>query len=111
MTASNPVTVVRPNPSSTRRSVSSTPIRSSSFSPLTHGLGVLGKDNEEGRAETGMYFVQVQAPDHIEAMQAVCPPSLVWNGKLIFLTHSFELGGDKKTKGAALTFVCPFLIM
>ena len=22
--------------------------------------------------------------------------------------RSFELGGDKKTKGAALTFVCPF---
>ena len=25
--------------------------------------------------------------------------------------HSFELGGDKKTKGAALTFVCPFLML
>ena len=39
-------------------------------------FGAIGKDDEEGRTETGMHFVQVQAPDYIEAMQAVCPLSL-----------------------------------
>jgi hypothetical protein len=27
--------------------------------PLMPGLGAIGEDDEEGRAETGMYFVQV----------------------------------------------------
>jgi len=70
MIASSLVTVVRLSPFSTRRSVPSTPITCVPL--LIHGL--LGQDNEEGCAETGMYFLQVQAPDHIEAMQAVCPP-------------------------------------
>lgn len=77
MTASNLATVVRLNPSSTRRSVSSTPITcilpSDAWSSC---FGAIGKDHEEGRTETGVHFVQVQTPDYIEAMQAVCSLSL-----------------------------------
>jgi len=36
---------------------------------------------------------------------------LVRNAWLNSLIHSFELGGDKKTKGAALTFVCPLALV
>jgi len=53
-----------------------------------------------------MHGVQVQGPAVSQAMQAVRPlitPVTLFLG----LTHlfSFELGGEKKTKGAAIQFV------
>ena len=59
-----------------------------------------------------MYRLQVQGTTAIEAMQAVRLSSnrlgFIHSLRLIIsltLLLSFELGGDKKTKGAALTFV------
>lgn len=51
-----------------------------------------------------MYSLQVQGTDDTEEVQAVRILHgfyLVWN----LMNISFELGGEKKTKGAALTFV------
>ncbi len=75
------------------------------FSPIL--VGVLGEDNKEGSAAVGMHCLQIQNAATIEAMQTVrnfntiayiCHPTLSF--------RSFELGGEKKTKGAALQFVC-----
>lgn len=52
-----------------------------------------------------MCFVQDQAPAHPQAMQAVrTPVRQLPEPSLISIYHSFELGGDKRQKGAALTF-------
>lgn len=60
-----------------------------------------GKDDQEGCAATRVHGVQVQGADGVEAMQAVRSLLLSTYG-LTEASHSFELGGDKKTKGAAL---------
>ena len=70
-----------------------------------------GQDNEESRAKTGMHSLQIQDATCIKTLQAVRVLCVFFpaSGKrphLIFLWISFELGGEKKTKGAALTFVC-----
>ena len=66
----------------------------------------LGKDHEEGRAEIGMHGMQVQDAAVSEALQAV-RPILHLHPCIIHTDHdrSFELGGEKKTKGAALQFM------
>jgi hypothetical protein len=52
-----------------------------------------------------MRFVQDQAPAHPQAMQAVRTASSALHRITTDTTyHSFELGGDKRQKGAALTF-------
>ena len=73
-----------------------------SFSPHP----VIGQDYEEGRAAVGMHSVQIQNAAITEALQAVRNSSLSNSFHDAFLS-SFELGGEKKTKGAALTFVSP----
>jgi large subunit ribosomal protein L44e len=66
----------------------------------------LGKDNEEGRLAVRMHTVQVQNAVGLEALQTVRRfLSLLF--LLFTFGTSFELGGEKKTKGAALTFVSP----
>lgn len=69
-----------------------------------------GQDHEEGRLAVGVHFVQIQNAADSQALQAVRSQS--FTGMAAHLqTASFELGGEKKTKGAALTFVrstpCP----
>jgi hypothetical protein len=70
----------------------------------------IGKDNEESRVEAGVQCVQVQNAAYPETLQTVRAAFSLG------LTHtdcsfSFELGGEKKTKGAALTFVRPFMFL
>lgn len=69
----------------------------------------LGKDNEEGGLTVRMHCVQIQGTDGAETLQAVRSPSLSIGLSLIHWCCSFELGGEKKTKGAALTFVSIFV--
>jgi hypothetical protein len=71
----------------------------------------IGKDNKEGRAAIGVHGVQVQDAAFIEALQTVCYVLFTCMYKADDRFSSFELGGEKKTKGAALQFVCyfPFL--
>jgi hypothetical protein len=64
----------------------------------------LGKDDQEGRTALGMHCVQVQDADVAQALQAVRAPRSL-SGVCAELVTSFELGGEKKTKGAALSFV------
>ena len=68
----------------------------------------IGKDNEESCVEAGVQCVQVQNAAYPETLQTVRAAILLGS------THtdrsfSFELGGEKKTKGAALTFVRPLI--
>ena len=52
-----------------------------------------------------MHSLQIQDATCIEALQAVRIADLCIVSRLLTF-RSFELGGEKKTKGAALTFVC-----
>lgn len=69
----------------------------------------IGKDDKEGRAAIGVHGVQVQDATCIEALQAVCSCLIRYRYRPDAFFSSFELGGEKKTKGAALQFVrhCP----
>jgi len=49
--------------------------------------------------------MQVQGTIAFEALQAVCASMSFAIVLWLMLRFSFELGGDKKTKGAALVFV------
>ena len=69
-------------------------------------VGCVGQDDEEDRASARMHCLQIQDAARHQALQAVrlpcrphtrCPCSR--------MSSSFELGGEKKTKGAALQFV------
>ena len=95
--------MVRLSPSSTRRCVA------------IHGLGLLtlnhrdeiGKDHEEGRAPARVHCLQIQDAALTQALQAVRCSSSVRASMFSSELCSFELGGEKKTKGAALQFVRP----
>jgi hypothetical protein len=53
-----------------------------------------------------VHCLQVQDATLAQALQAVRnPPAFDVKTSLKVLVYSFELGGEKKTKGAALTFV------
>jgi len=65
---------------------------------------VIGQDYEEGCPAVGMHSMQIQNAAITETLQAVRSSSLSSSFHDAFLS-SFELGGEKKTKGAALTFV------
>ena len=67
---------------------------------------VIGQDYEKGCAAVRMHSMQIQNAAITEAMQAVRSSSSSNSFHDAFLS-SFELGGEKKTKGAALTFVSP----
>lgn len=66
---------------------------------------MIGKDNQEGCAATRMHGMQVQDAALAQALQAVRILLASCLHVLIHLYFSFELGGEKKTKGAALQFV------
>lgn len=68
----------------------------------------IGQDYQEGRLTVRMHRVQIQNATTFEALQAVRSFNVIrfsLHVVLHFCVISFELGGDKKTKGAALTFV------
>ena len=98
MTGSNRDMVVRLSLFSTRRCV---PIFSVTANSRTLSIG---QDNKEGCAAVGMYSMQIQNAAITETLQAVRNSSSSISFHDAFLS-SFELGGEKKTKGAALTFV------
>lgn len=73
--------------------------------------GRLGQDDEEGRSPARVHRLQVQDAAFPQALQAVrlfasCSPLANVDTR-----RSFELGGEKKTKGAALQFVRALLCM
>lgn len=76
-------------------------------------FGGIGQDDKENRATTRVHIVQVQDATLSQALQAVrlfrCSVSSLHSVLNRFLIRSFELGGEKKTKGAALQFVSFFL--
>lgn len=101
-TESNQVMVVRRSPSSTRRSARS------EYRPHNMALTVLksvGQDHQEGRPAPGVHCLQIQDADLFEALQAVRVFPFFPARCFSQMLSSFELGGEKKTKGAALTFV------
>ena len=100
-TVSSRVTVVRPSPSSTRRCVS---VQYSEPLTLNH-RDEIGKDHEEGRAPARVHCLQIQDAALTQALQAVRCSSGVRSSMFSSELCSFELGGEKKTKGAALQFV------
>jgi len=67
-----------------------------------------GEDNEESGATIGMHSVQIQDAIGTQALQTV-RFFFAKTAQLYDSMRSFELGGEKKTKGAALTFVRPTL--
>ena len=69
------------------------------------GRGTLGQDDEEGRPPARVHGMQVQDAALAQALQAVRILLASCLHVLIHLYFSFELGGEKKTKGAALQFV------
>ena len=70
----------------------------------------IGKDNEESRVAAGVQCVQVQNAAYPETLQTVRAVILLGSAHTD-RSFSFELGGEKKTKGAALTFVRPFVFL
>ena len=83
-TASSPVMVVRPSPSSTRRCVSVQDLR-----PLTLShLDEIGKDHEEGRAPARVHCLQIQDAALTQALQAVRAISFIY---IIDIYHLFQL--------------------
>ena len=66
----------------------------------------VGQDDEEDRASARMHCLQIQDAARYQALQAVrfprCPHA---HHRYLRTLYSFELGGEKKTKGAALQFV------
>ncbi len=96
--------VVRPSPSSTRRC----DIPALEDKDGADALDLLGQNDEEGCATAGVHCVQVQNATNFEALQTVRSFLHRLFGQSVddHLFCSFELGGEKKTKGAALTFVC-----
>lgn len=65
---------------------------------------VIGQDYEESCAAVRMHSMQIQNATITETLQAV-RNSFSSNPFHDAFLSSFELGGEKKTKGAALTFV------
>ena len=66
----------------------------------------VGQDDEEDRASARMHCLQIQDAARYQALQAVRPHLRVRvRGCCLRTSSSFELGGEKKTKGAALQFV------
>jgi hypothetical protein len=68
----------------------------------------LGQDDEEGRAAVRVHAVQVQnavGPETVQTVRFHPSNSLFVVEYSRLSVHSFELGGEKKTKGAALNFV------
>lgn len=98
-TASRAVMVVKRSRYSTRRCVAAGWLRSDADRRA-------GQDNEEGRAPAGMHRLQIQNAANTQALQTVRALYPIQELRSLFL--SFELGGEKKTKGAALTFVSTF---
>jgi hypothetical protein len=99
MTGSSQDMVVRLSLFSTRRCV---PVLADSRTLSPHL--VIGQDNKEGCATVGMHRMQIQNAAITETLQAVRNFFSSISFHDTFLS-SFELGGEKKTKGAALTFV------
>ena len=65
----------------------------------------VGQDDEEDRASARMHCLQIQDAARYQALQAVRPHRLRARRRCLRTLSSFELGGEKKTKGAALQFV------
>jgi hypothetical protein len=97
MIASSPVTEVKPSPSSTRYDCC-TPLFSSVLTQRTEG-----EDHQEGRSPSRVHTVQDQGTGMLHLCGNHGTSTNDFQLALKRCKH-FELGGDKKTKGAALVF-------